>query len=291
MSRGCYRSRDTLDAARSELLAWQECLPDNGGFTHLTSARIRGWPLPPISPLPVFASIAEDAARPRRSGLRVSRATGATAREVRNGLRVASACDTLLCAGRDLALLDLVVLIDAALHSGECTLSELRLSAARRRRGAPAVRQALTYADGRAESAWESLLRMFHQLCGVPVEPQFLIGRFRADLRIIGTTRLAEYDGEVHRDRAQHAHDLARERELQNLGWQRYGYTSGALLHGGLSVLRDADGALGRRHEPSRIRPWHRALRESLYTAAGRARVTARWSRGPTAMAGQQPVI
>lgn len=29
--------------------------------------------------------------------------------------------------------------------------------------------------DGRAESPWESLLRVFHRMCAVPVEPQHVV--------------------------------------------------------------------------------------------------------------------
>lgn len=279
VTRGLYRPMDSVDPWHHELLAWQESLPPEGCFTHLTAARIRGWPTPPTSSAPVFGWISEYEVRPRRPGLRVSRATGSTSWELRRGLRVASAPCILLAAARDLALLDLVVLVDAALRSGDCTVSELRLAAARRRRGAPALRTAMRYADQRFESPWESLLRLLHQLCDVPVEPQFPVEGYRGDLRIVGTRRLVEYDGEVHRSAEQHARDLTRERTLQRLGWQRFGYSSQVLLHQGTSVLRDADDALGRKHEAGRIRPWHRALDESLFTAAGRQRVATRWAR------------
>lgn len=279
VTRGHYRPVDSPDPWSHELLAWQESLPPEGCFTHLTGALIRGWAMPPTGAAPVFGWIPEHEVRPRRPGLRISRATGSTAWELRQELRVATAPWILLAAARDLALLDLVVLVDAALRSGDCTISELRLAAALRRRGAPALRTAMRYADQRAESAWESMLRMLHHLCGVPVEPQFPVEGFRADLRIVGTRRLVEYDGEVHRSADRHARDLTRERILQRLGWQRFGYTSQVLLHQGSSVLRDADDALGRRHESGRIRPWHRALNESLFTAAGRQRVAARWAK------------
>jgi hypothetical protein len=66
------------------------------------------------------------------------------------GLRASSAAETLLACACDLGLLDLLVLVDSAL-----------------------LRPALTYADGRAESAYEVLLRMLHVECGLDVEPQF----------------------------------------------------------------------------------------------------------------------
>ncbi len=68
---------------------------------------------------------------------------------------------------------------------------------------------------------------MFHQACQVQVEPQHPVhdeeGRFiaRGDLWILGSRVLHEYDGAVHRDRAQHAHDLARGRAIGGAGWVR----------------------------------------------------------------------
>ena len=175
-----------------------------------------------------------------------------------DGLRVARPAEILLSAAHDLGLLDVVVLVDVALHR-HCTLPELWAAANRCRRGAPRLRMALRYADGRAESLWESVLRVLHQACDVPVELQCVIpddaGSFRVDLRVVGTRRLVEYDGADHRYRERHGKDLARERAFHRLGWQRYGYTSPVLLYHGLAVLRDADEALAREHDPTRIRP------------------------------------
>jgi hypothetical protein len=70
----------------------------------------------------------------------------------------------------------------------------------------------------------------------VEVEPQKKIydewGRFvaRADLWVVGTRRIHEYDGEVHRDREVHRTDLARERRLVEIDWQRVGFTSPQLV-------------------------------------------------------------
>jgi hypothetical protein len=63
-----------------ELLAWSLVLPTSGAVTHLTSARERGWWLPPLpDDLSVFAAMAEHESRPQRDGLRVFRtASGPT---------------------------------------------------------------------------------------------------------------------------------------------------------------------------------------------------------------------
>lgn len=71
-------------------------------------------------------------------------------------------------------------------------------------------------------------MRVLHRAADIEVEPQRVIhdaaGRFvaRADLWLVGTRRISEYDGEVHRDLATHRRDLDRDRRLAEAGWQRY---------------------------------------------------------------------
>ena len=99
--------------------------------------------------------------------------------------------------------------------SAACELDEVARLAFGRRRGAPLLRRALTLCDGRSESPLESLLRVLHVLCGIPVEPQFVLldedGGFvaRGDLWLKGTTTLHEYDGGEHRKKQRQRKDLA----------------------------------------------------------------------------------
>ena len=103
--------------------------------------------------------------------------------------------------------------------------------AAQQRRFHPSHGAALRHADARSESAWESVLRMLHVACDVPVEPEHELydasGMFvaRGDLWIVGTRTLHEYDGAGHRERHQHRRDLRRERGIGHLGWTRRCYT------------------------------------------------------------------
>lgn len=272
----------------ADLHAWQQVLAPGGSFTHLTAAEILGLWLPPLpQSLPVCVSLAQGEERPRRSGMRVTRLGRAVPPILHDGLRVAPPTEVLLACARDLGLLDLVVLIDSALRAGWCTLEDLQAVAAPRRRGAPALRAALGMADARSESPWETLLRLLHIVCDVPVEPQFEVrdgrGVFvaRGDLWICGTTTLHEYDGAVHRDRRTHVNDLARDRRLTSLGWTRRGYTSVDLLDRARQVLREADAALGRAHDPRRLDRWWVLLDESLFTARGRQRLARRWGLEP----------
>ncbi len=167
---------------------------------------------------PVFADAVQGGTWPRRAGLKVTRHPDAVASTELGGLRLATPAETVLACARDLGLLDLVVVIDAALHLDACTPSDLREAAVRRRRGAPLLRRALVLADGRSESPYESLLRVLHLVCDVPVVPQYEVrdstGALvaRGDLRIAGTTTLHEYDGSDHLLRPRQRRDLRRER-------------------------------------------------------------------------------
>jgi very-short-patch-repair endonuclease len=183
--------------------------------------------------------------------------------------------DTLLALARHLGLLDLVVLLDSALHLGDITLDQLASGLAQKRWGVLRLRDVARLADGRAESAFETLLRLLHVVCDARVTPQFELrvdGDFvaRGDLRLVGTDTFHEYDGAGHRGRLQHRSDLRRDRAITAAGWQQRGYTDRELLRRPIEILRDIDRALGREHDASRIDAWYALLRGSCFTASGR---------------------
>ncbi|MGZ4582075.1 MAG: hypothetical protein ACXVXG_15680 [Nocardioidaceae bacterium] len=279
VSHGLHRPLADLDETRADLCAWALTLPPSGAFTHLTAARDYGWWLPPLpGDLPVFACQAASDPRPRREGLRVTRHPCPVPVVVRSGLPMTPPAETLLACARDLRLLDLVVLIDAALHLKSCDRSDVELVSSVRRAGAPLLRRALELADGRSESAWETLLRMLHVVCDVPVDPQHLVfaadGAFvaRGDVWFVGTRTLHEYDGGDHLKRPRQRKDLRRARDLSNIDWVRRGYTSQEVLAQAVTILREADLSLGRRHRPERVRAWYALLADSLFTPSGTAR-------------------
>jgi hypothetical protein len=278
VTRGAHRLGTAQDPWRADLAAWQSVLPATAVFTGLTLARTRRWWLPPLpDDVPVFVAIGPGGCHPNRAGLILSRHPVPPACEVLGGLRLAPPAEALLACARVLCLLDLVVLIDAALHAGDCSEAAL-VEAAARRRGARLLRRAIDLADGRSESAFETLLRLLHVACGIQVEPQRVVVDehrgfvARGDLWLVGTTTLHEYDGAHHLTRARQRRDLARGRRVTGVEWVRRGYTSVEVLHQGVSILREADLAVGRPHRPERIRAWHDLLRDSLFTAAGTAR-------------------
>ena len=291
MSHGLHRpSSDTTPA--TILRTWQLALPPTGRFSHLTAAGLYGWWLPPLPErLPVWASIHEDESRPRRHGLKTVRQDFLAAPRLVAGVRLDPPADTILACARDLGLLDLVVLMDAALQLGSCTRADLEGAARRRRRGVPLFRRALELTDGRSESLWETLLRLLHRVCDIDVEPQHRLydtagtELARADLWVRGTNALHEYDGHHHLDKSRQRKDLARARRINNVDWVRRGYTDVDVLHRSVGILRDADLSLGREHRPDRIRAWHRLLKDSLMTPTGHDRLLRRVS-SPTRTAG-----
>lgn len=293
VSHGLFRPRSDEDSGgrsagspswHAELTAWRLVLPPSGTFTHLTACGLYGWWLPPVpADLPVFACVGPDEFRPRRGGLIVSRYVTERRPVMRAGLPVDRAVEVLTRAARDLHVLDMVVLIDSALRNGDCSLDELHTACAESSEGVRTLRRAVQLADARSESPWESVLRVFHVLCEVPVEPQFEVldeeGRLvaRGDLRITGTRVLHEYDGAVHRDRRTHRQDLSRERRLLTARCMRRGFTSSDLMGKAHMILREADAALGRPHDQRRLIAWYAALRESLFSPSGTARLRKKW--------------
>ena len=289
VTRGARRHRDAEDAHVAELHAWQAVLPEGAVFTHLTAARLAGWWLPPLpADLPVFVALPESSPRVRRPGLVTLRRRATAQVDEVAGLRVDPAAQALLMASRTLGRLDLTCLVTSALRSGGCTLDDVIASALPRVRGGPRLREAASRADPRAESIWEVLLRELHDAVEMPVEPQYDVcdadGSFvaRGDLWIVGTQELHEYDGEDHLTRRRQRKDHARDRRLARAGWVRRAYTREDVLHSAVAILRDADAAIGREHDPRRVRAWHELLRTSLFTPAGTQLVRRRLGLSPT---------
>ena len=272
---------------RRDLRALLAVLPEGARFTHVTGARLRGWALPKLpEQTPVFAAVEEDAARPRRPGLICSRLRRtATGESRRHGLPVDSAEEILLRCARDLGHIDLVILVVSALRADDVEDDAMRRVLQSRRPGVRALRAAWGEARKELESPGEVILYLFHRAIDVPVEPQVtlcdergvVLGR--ADLLVIGTNSLHEYDGAVHRDKKQHRTDLRRERGWAVTDYVRRGFTLDDLLNHSPTVMHEIDRALGRPHDHRRHERWRGQVENSLYSEVGRERVMNRWHR------------
>ena len=284
VTRGLHRRADVADPQAADLLAWQTLLPAEAAISGLTAAALRGWDLAPLPDgLPVCVAMPYGVTAPVRPGqLRATRHRLPPPHDVRRGVRVATSAETLLTCAPLLSLLDLVVLVDSALRVRDIELLELHLICRQHRRGVGRLRQAAALADAQTDSVMETLLRVLYVVCGLEVETQHEVydadGRFvaRGDVWLRGTRTLADYDGAVHADRHQQRTDRRRDRRIVDADWVGRAYTDDDLLRRPVAILREADAAVGRPHDPRRIRAWTALFRESSWTAAGRAALAGR---------------
>jgi hypothetical protein len=267
-----------------DLSAWHFVLPSDAVFTHITAAELCGWWLPKLPQfVPVFAATALGGNIPRRAGLVCSRLPRSSQTGIVSGLPVDSPYEILLRAARDLALIDLVVMLDSALRFGHVSPDLLDEYCQSGRPGSRRLRHAAALSDPRSESAWETMLRLFHEAVDIDVEPQYDViddaGRFaaRVDLWVKGTPFVHEYDGDEHEKAPRRKADLRRARRLLDAGAERRGYVADDLLNHPRAMLQEMDRELGRPHHPARLRKWYAWLRESSYTVAGRRRLQNRW--------------
>jgi hypothetical protein len=269
-----------------DLRAYQMVLPPGSVFTHLTGARLLGWQLPKLpEQVPVFAAVTGDEARPRRHGLICSRLVERDSPLSRHGLPVENPPDILLRAARDLSLLDLMILLESALHLGHVDRDRMEALLASRRPGVRMLREAWRRCTGASHSGGETVLQAFHYVMEVPFQPQFELydehGQLvaQADLLVSGTNQLHEYDGEHHRRKDQQKVDLRRERGIAAASYVRKGFVLDDLLNHPVVVMHEIDNALERPHDLDRLRRWRRLVENSLYSDAGRSRVMNRWRR------------
>jgi hypothetical protein len=269
-----------------DLRAYLLVLPPGAVFTHLTGAQLLGWDLPRLpEQVPVFAAVTGNVSRPRRHGLICSRLVERGDPVFRHGLPVEQAEEILLRAARDLSLLDLLILLESALRLGHIEHDRMTALLASRRPGVRMLREAWNRATGKSDSGGETVLQAFHRTMEVPFRPQADIyderGQLiaRADLHVLGTNYLHEYDGEHHRRKDQQKIDLRRERGLAASSYIRKGFVLDDLLNHPVVVMHEIDDALGRPHDLGRLRRWRRLVDNSLYSETGRARVMNRWRR------------
>jgi very-short-patch-repair endonuclease len=287
ISHDLYGPAGSADALRDRCRALRRVLPPGAAFSHFTLARLLDLWLPRLPDwLPVQATLPPGAVRPERSGLWVARSRARLHRPIAFedllGVPIPAMIGQL---AEDLTLLDLVVAIDCVLHRSWCSVTDIRRGIKPRQRGAPRLRAALELVDARSESPWETILRLLLVLCGFDVEPQRLIndaaGRFvaRGDIWLPGTRRILEYDGEHHRDRAHHRADLAREKDLSRIDWERYGYSKPEIVDTPRQIIRDAETAYGMAHDPNRLAAWWPVFEESTLSQSGWNRLLHRLHR------------
>jgi hypothetical protein len=190
-----------------------------------------------------------------------------------DGITLTSPVRTILDLAGQLPLIDLVVVIDAALKKRSCTLEQLRARAYDRGvRGIARYRRALELCDGRSESPMETLMRLLIVLSGLPAPtPQFKafddFGVFvaRMDLKAHGVRAAFEYDGVGHDEPVAHARDVKRWRDLRAAGYEVFPYTAGDLFRAPHLIVVDYQRALGLPLDASAIQGWLTEWKKSGY--------------------------
>ncbi|OHV04899.1 type IV toxin-antitoxin system AbiEi family antitoxin domain-containing protein [Mycobacterium talmoniae] len=160
-------------------------------------------------------------------GLLVHQRIGAPLRRVEGRLATAPAWTAIELA-RTLRRPRALATLDAALHVGACTTTELHAAIREQkgRRGIVKVRELIEYADGRAESPMESEARLVFIDGRLPMpELQYTIvdryGRvWRVDFAWPDAKVVAEYDSLAwHMSRDGLLHDRLKTARLQECGW------------------------------------------------------------------------
>jgi hypothetical protein len=257
-------------------------LPSNAVFSGLTAARLLGWWLPHDAD----SNCLEVTVRPEqvvsRVGVRCTRSP-VDPRDVieHQGLPITAAVRTL----RDLAakwpLVDMVVMGDAALRSGDCTAAQLAEFAqvARGDRGIRTFRRMSQLVDGRSQSPMETGMRLSIVLSRLPPPtPQAIIrdaaGGWLAQVDLLGADgkSVFEYDGSEHFEEMRHASDVARWRILRGAGLEVYPYTGREFFLRPHQIPSDYRDALGLPPTAGNIDAWVREFRRSSFGGRYRGR-------------------
>jgi len=203
-------------------------MPPGTALSHATAAALWDLPLPTgvDGTAPVHVTLGRGRARRHQTGLVIH--TGRMAADdlgARRGMAVTSAARTWLDAVAEMSFVDAVALTDALLHQRHATVAELaRAASMPGRRGVRRARAALSAADERAESRWETATRLLLLDAGIPVIPQVVVRDdvgfvARVDLAVRGRKAAVEFDGGHHAEPAQRRRDLRRDHRLRRAGW------------------------------------------------------------------------
>ena len=206
-----------------------------------------------VDPFPIEVAIPGGAVLPR-IGVRRGRLEDDEVIAVR-GFVATSLPRTLRDLGAALPLVDLVALVDEALHRRLTRLPALWRYAAESagRRGAPALRRALALADPAAESPMESRLRVMLVEAGLPpptVQATLETVGARVDLFYPEARLCIEYDGATHRESL--VGDNRRQNRLLAEGYQLLRFTAADVLGRPQAVVAQVRQALLSTQRPIR---------------------------------------
>lgn len=214
--------------------------PPGLAISHTTAAAYYGFECLPSDPVIHQVVPRTWIPRYRRPGLLMHHChTPAEHIVLRNGIPLTDPAWTVLTLARCLPRDCAIVIADAALRSGECTLDELHAALPKiaRLRGCVQARQVVELARTGTDSCQETMTRIVLVDGGLP-KPDVDIrlyddyGRLlaRGDLGYRRLLIWMEYDGfDVHTRRSVFRRDRARQNWLQDRGWYVLRYTDESL--------------------------------------------------------------
>lgn len=234
-TRGWFVPADTPGTTTQRILEAVPLVPGGGALAGWAAAYVLGVdqldgrdPLT-LDPLPLPVHLGRDVGRASHPGVRVVRERlPATDRQVWHGLPVTSPLRTLFDGARWAPdLVEAVVFLDQAANALELDLHDLEgwCVPGARWPGIKQLRAALTLADARSASTWETRLRVFYQRqAGLP-RPLVNQPVFDLEENFLGTPDLldpdaglaTEFDGQGHRERRRHRSDNHREEKLEGV--------------------------------------------------------------------------
>lgn len=252
VSRGWYRWAGLTADGRLQLTPLAASMPPGSAFCGLTAARLQGLDVPdpdrPEIVVPDHCTVA------RRADARVHKAKLAPGDVVwRDGVPVTSPLRTCFDLAGRMPLVEAVVLVDMALHSGLIGPAQFKSYVGKRRgvAGVESARRVLGLAEPKSESPMETRLRLLLLRAGLPrpsaqVEIRDGRGFFagRPDLYYPDAKLGIEYDGENHRSRL--IADNRRQNRLHGLGIMLLRYTGADLRERPSAIVSEVREALTR---------------------------------------------
>jgi very-short-patch-repair endonuclease len=197
-------------------------------------AAARHWGLPLVGDSPVVVHVRGVMRGGYGRGVKVV-AGGQAVLVDDGGTRVTSVAWTVADCARLLSRRDALIVADAALHRGLCSIAELDavVAALGRAKRVGRVRWVIANADPRAESAGETWMRMVVKDLGYSVVSQFGVvadgHRHRIDLLLEDSRVGLEFDGVIKYDRADEDSEVVartvveekrREARIEGLGYR-----------------------------------------------------------------------
>jgi very-short-patch-repair endonuclease len=193
-----------------------------GVVSHRSAAQILGYGLAEV-PAEVDVTVRHTSAPPRLEGVRLHWARSLPSDDVIDGYT--RPLRTVLDCAATLPFVQALAVADAALSLHDVTESELRLAAARSPARGRARRQRVAdAADGRADNAFESVLRALALEAGLCLEPQVPVRLPRRKVRVdlADRTRRLVVEGDSythHGTREAFRADCDRYNDLVCAGW------------------------------------------------------------------------